>query len=870
MIEEENNTDLRFALDIDLDAPKVRIPLRAHGSPKCDGHFLLDFGHFTLHTMESQSDEQRQDIYSHFYISGRDIAAFFTDCGSDCQNCTLVKPNSSDQSMVMSPRLEKDDNFYSLIDRCGMEVVVDQIKIPHPSFPSTRVSVQVPNLGIHLSPARYCRLMELLNISYAAMDTGVQPSVDFQAGVASWSATDLASHAKILVWRVDFKLHWYWKHYCFMAALLCRVIWILSLSLGIRKISESPAALEVHEVPPSNIGGSSFCIAVSPRGMDTQKALESSGTWVIEFRGEEEKAPPSVDVLGETSVDISEYDDPQTGNTKGADIVISGAVVETKLCIYGKTDEGVAEKLEERLILEVLASGGKVKMISSASDLVVKTKLHSLQIKDELQGRLSGSSQYLACSVLKYDSSLESKQPCDLNGNETSGVHLDHDDAFKDASKQTCDLNGYETSGVHLDDDDDDDDDAFKDALPEFISLTDSDTLSQYMDMMDASGFEQDEMIIHEKDLMQGKGLSGEIFYDAQGGDDLDFVSVTFSKKGPSSPSYDGIDTEMSVRMSKLEFFCNRPTLVALIGFGVDLGSGSNTTSVADVNETLKDTMDKEKAEESGCIEGLLGYDKARVVFYLNMDIDSVTVLLNKEDGSQLAIFVQESFLFDFKVHPTSLSIEGTLGNMRLRDMSLGVDNWLGWLCDIRNPGVESLIKFKFNSFSVGDDDYEGYNYHLCGRLSAVRIVFLYRFVQEITVYFMELATPNTEEVIKLVDKVGDFEWLIQKSEIDGAAALKLDLTLDTPIIIVPRNSMSNECFLEWLPGSQPTFFKEWPYLDDEVLFYVPTDVDQITVGRLCSTSRLRLLLMETVLFVNGLALPLPPPAVAADEYPAG
>lgn len=63
----------------------------------------------------------------------------------------------------------------------------------------------------------------------------------------------------------------------------------------------------------------------------------------------------------------------------------------------------------------------------------------------------------------------------------------------------------------------------------------------------------------------------------------------------------------------------------------------------------------------------------------------------------------------------------------------------------------------------------------------------------QITAYFMELATPNTEEAIKLVDKVGGFEWLIQKYEIDGATALKLDLLLDTPIIIVPRNSMSKE-----------------------------------------------------------------------------
>lgn len=63
----------------------------------------------------------------------------------------------------------------------------------------------------------------------------------------------------------------------------------------------------------------------------------------------------------------------------------------------------------------------------------------------------------------------------------------------------------------------------------------------------------------------------------------------------------------------------------------------------------------------------------------------------------------------------------------------------------------------------------------------------------QIMVYFMELASPHTEEAIKLVDKVGGFEWLIQKYEIDGATALKLDLALETPIIVVPRNSMSKE-----------------------------------------------------------------------------
>ncbi|KAM1723465.1 hypothetical protein COP2_022339 [Malus domestica] len=313
------------------------------------------------------------------------------------------------------------------------------------------------------------------------------------------------------------------------------------------------------------------------------------------------------------------------------------------------------------------------------------------------------------------------------------------------------------------------------DALPDFMSISDTGLGSQIMDVdacattediNDETGFASPQAIIHEKNLVKDKVISGETFYEAECGDNSNFVSVTFLTRRSSSPDYDGVDTQMNLRMSKLEFFCNRPTLVALIDFGLDLSSvydvevSANTTKVPDD----KHFMNKEKTEENGRVKGLLGYGKGRVVFYLTMNVDNATVFLNKEDGSSFAMFVQESFLLDLKVHPSSLSIEGTLGNFRLRDMSLGADHCWDWLCNIRNRSVESLIKFKF---SAEDDDYEGYVYSLCGQLSAVRIIFLYRFVQEITVYFMELATPHTEEAIKLVDKVGGLEWLIQKYEID-------------------------------------------------------------------------------------------------------
>lgn len=48
------------------------------------------------------------------------------------------------------------------------------------------------------------------------------------------------------------------------------------------------------------------------------------------------KAPPSIDVLGEACDVASGFDEAQNPILKTADLVINGALVETKLCIYGK------------------------------------------------------------------------------------------------------------------------------------------------------------------------------------------------------------------------------------------------------------------------------------------------------------------------------------------------------------------------------------------------------------------------------------------------------------------------------------------------------------------------------------------------------
>lgn len=162
-------------------------------------------------------------------------------------------------------------------------------------------------------------------------------------------------------------------------------------------------------------------------------------------------------------------------------------------------------------------------MIYYEGDLTIRTKLHSLKIRDELQGRLSASPQYLACSVLRNGSIYSSPNVIDPYGKEMPVV-----------------LN--------------EDDDTFTDALPDFVSLADAGGYFQNLDtsswgttgeISGVAGFESAEALIHEQDLALGRGISGEIFYEAEGGDSSDFVSVIFSTRSPSSHNYDGIDTQV-------------------------------------------------------------------------------------------------------------------------------------------------------------------------------------------------------------------------------------------------------------------------------------------------------------------------------------
>lgn len=76
-----------------------------------------------------------------------------------------------------------------------------QIRVHHPNYPSTRLAIKVPRLGIHFSPARYHRLMSVLS-AIGGADNVPDDSPETEMAVP-WQRSDYSGDARLLVWGVS-------------------------------------------------------------------------------------------------------------------------------------------------------------------------------------------------------------------------------------------------------------------------------------------------------------------------------------------------------------------------------------------------------------------------------------------------------------------------------------------------------------------------------------------------------------------------------------------------------------------------------------------------------------------------------------------
>lgn len=103
---------------------------------------------------------------------------------------------------------------------------------------------------------------------------------------------------------------------------------------------------------------------------------------------------------------------------------------------------------------------------------------------------------------------------------------------------------------------------------------------------------------------------------------------------------------QLAIQVATLEFFCNRPTVVALTEFGLD---------VSTIQAALTAAQEAAAATGVGLVVfGLAGRGKVRTIFQLLLDMDTARIYLNLEDGEQLAVLAEERIHMDLKVRQSS------------------------------------------------------------------------------------------------------------------------------------------------------------------------------------------------------------------------
>lgn len=84
------------------------------------------------------------------------------------------------------------------------------------------------------------------------------------------------------------------------------------------------------------------------------------------------------------------------------------------------------------------------------------------------------------------------------------------------------------------------------------------------------------------EDTAAAAGGSGE-------GNREELVRLLFAQYSPSSSGYSGLDTEVALVLSRLVFYCNRPTVAALMVFGADLAAiNSAMAAPADAQQQVR------------------------------------------------------------------------------------------------------------------------------------------------------------------------------------------------------------------------------------------------------------------------------------------
>ncbi|KAL8266737.1 hypothetical protein R6Q59_004081 [Mikania micrantha] len=763
----------RFFLDLDIAAPKIIIPTEFSPDSFHSTKLLLDLGNLIIRTQDDDDVSRYEtDIYLQFGLVLSDVSAFFVDGDYHWSQHSLKGSVRSSQSNIVS--------YLPVIDKCGVTLKLQQIRSEDPSFPTTRLAVRLPFLGFHFSPARYHRLMQIAKI-FQGEDSGTEDLI------RPWDQADFEGWLSVLSWKGvgNREAVWQRRYFCLVGPFL----YVLE-GPGSRSYKQSFSLLgkQVYAMPPDAIGDVEHVLAVCRTERSTSKIVEDANALILRCESDESKknwksllqgsiyrASGSAPITG-LSESSSESEDSEVEEIRKLDmkdvskaekLFITGVLDELKMCFnYStQTEKNFIKVLlaEEICLFELRAIGGRVELSIRENDMFIGTVLKTLEVEDLVSCKGLNQPCYLARSFIR---------PADAPVFRTIENKSDADDQFFEASDN---LNDPVDSPMH---------EIEYSSLPSERAILKTPSFSRVAGLLPDDARQAGENDLEVTDTLDSFVKAQIVFIDS------------------NSVFYDNVDKRVTVTLATLSFYCRRPIIVAITEFVSAINaeddnceSFSDHSSTAIVNDSSREieVVDQASVVDESKISGLLGKGRSRIVFFLTLNMARAQILLMKEDGTKLATMSQDNFLTDIKVFPSSFSIKASLGNLKISDDSIHSSHMYFWACDMRNPGGSSFVELVFSSFSTDDEDYAGFDYSLIGQLSEVRLVYLNRFIQEIISYFMGLVPTNSVDVVKVKDQVTDSEKWVKTSEIEGAPAVKLDLSLRKPIILMPRRTDSQD-----------------------------------------------------------------------------
>ncbi|KAL4858517.1 Vacuolar protein sorting-associated protein 13C [Chlorella vulgaris] len=759
----------KLKLHLQLDAPKVAIPAV---DAKGRATLALDFGRFVIESdfkTQGMLPAEEAALYECVRLNVANVSAYVVDGEFDWQ-----KRDDADAGQLLIP----------LLERTGMDIAMQAARFLDPKYPVVRLQPTIPRLHFYLSPGRIARLLRVVRAAF--------PSAEDPAGGVPTTAAGAQE-----LWREhadhqgDGKLYLYEGSKAGAKLAAAESVW---------------TDRRVMRVPPDSIGGVEHVVALCPEGQDLARIAESTSCVLLRLESHQaadkwyrslQQAQQSMQELAADGAAMLPPDWEEASSTvSGPDAEESAAALASAQA-SGATCPVVCPAfvhLRCALMSKVPAAaiGYQSRRESFCFDecaylhaTVLPTSSGVLHLQAAPQGSQAAPAGQAPSIVVQVEAQL-GELAIFGSGREPSPWWPSEEEVEVPESATGDRLGGHPVGMVNVDGE-----------VALIVLRASGGTCRLTYGAPGMTGVEpvgEDVFFDAEDRLASGGSQSPRGGLSPAGSTSLstrgpltsgavtaqDLAEFTFKMRQPGSSEYEGVDTSLDVSLSSLYFYCNRPTVAALITMGLDVSAAASSDTLeepgteaglgaGEAGEAGEASGDAESevptqvspeipgaaAVASAVVEGVmagLGVEEAgqllgalegdRSMFRLTACLGTLQVLLNYE-GSACATLSQASvddFTFSLDVKPdTSMHIKSTLGNVRAVDCTLPVDHPYHLACGLRSGSSTSLVSLNFSSFPPSHPHPAvpaGLQYYtLQAQLSELQLVFLYRFLQENLTY---------------------------------------------------------------------------------------------------------------------------------------